>query len=366
MLFRTLICCCVSALLLPFSGASVSAADETLTPEEFLKIYRSAVDNQIARIVDFEMDLTEQLPRRGNYQRTIFVRAPQNKDPLAASRGDILTSQDQKPSQNIFTRVHFCHTGEVTVLLRRNSSTDPFEIYMHAPLDPDSIQFALSSNVDAYAYASFAWFGQRWLDYFELPGAITGIERTVQDGVPLVEVSFKLPEDTLIAGQKPNINEGTVSLEPERNWIFRKVRTPEGGVAASHDPTQRVFYEGRIDKYEQHGGMWLPAVLQIDHTIQDQAGKRVYEAVQTAELTAVRIGPTPDSRFDLKTYGLAAISTPSHDDKTGAADKSQSRRLVLILNLLIAGGLLLLFIQRHRSNRNLKRSRQTETDTPTA
>lgn len=356
------ICCCVVLLLCLATGAPVSAEDPALTPEEFLKRYRAAVKQQLAQLVDFEMDLTEQLPRRGNYQRTIFVRAPQHQDPLAASRGDILTALDEQPSQNIFTRVHFCHADEVTVLLRRDSSTDPFEIYLHAPLDPESIQFALSSNVDAYAYASFAWFSQPWLDYFEQPGAIIDIQRTTEAGVPLVEVSFQLPEDALINGQKPNFDEATVSLEPGRDWIFRKVRTPEGGVAASHDSTLRIFYEGRIDKYEQHGGMWLPAVFRIQHLTRDQDGKRVREEIQTAELTAVRTGPIPDSRFELQTYGLGTISAAPDAAPSGTAKQSQRRVLVLVLNLLIAGVLLVIFMQRRRSKRSRQQNPDFETD----
>lgn len=358
--------CHLILLLCLCMGAPVSAGDPPLMQDDFLKTYRAAVKQQIAQLVDFEMDLTEQLPRRGNYQRTIFVRAPQNQDPLTASRGDILTSLDEKPSQNIFTRVHFCHAGEVAVLLRRNSSTDPFEIYMHAPLDPESIQFALSSNVDVYAYAAFAWFSQPWLDYFEQPGAITGIKRTTEAGVPLVNVSFKLPEGTLIAGQKPNFDEATVSLEPGRNWIFRKVRTPERGVVASHDSTLRIFYEGRIDTYEQHGGMWLPAVFKIQHSTRDQSGKLVDESIQTAELTAVRKGPIPDSRFQLQTYGLGAISPAQEETLDDATGNRQRRSLVLILNLLIVGMLLLILIHRRHSKRKRQRNLRADMDVTTS
>ncbi len=153
MLFRWLMSSFGATLVLLFSGLSASAADATLTPDEFLKIYRAAVNKQIAEIVDFEIDTVEKIPRRGNYQRTIFVRAPQGNDPLFANRGDILQSQDTEPSQDIFTRVHLCHDNEVTVLLRRSSATGPFEIYTNDIANAESIQFALSSNVDGLAYA---------------------------------------------------------------------------------------------------------------------------------------------------------------------------------------------------------------------
>jgi len=59
MLFRWLMSSFGATLVLLFSGLSASAADATLTPDEFLKIYRAAVNKQIAEIVDFEIDTVE-------------------------------------------------------------------------------------------------------------------------------------------------------------------------------------------------------------------------------------------------------------------------------------------------------------------
>lgn len=335
------------------TGVSGAASEAPLSPEEFLKVYRAAVDKQISQIVDFELDTIEKIPRRGNYRRTIFVCAPIDQATLYASRGDLLQSQDEVPSQDIFTRVHLCHNNEVTVLLRRASATSPFEIYYNDSANAESIPFALSDNVDALAYASFAWFGQRWLDYFELPDAITGIERTVQNGVNLVDVSFQIPENALIAGMKPNFPEATVTLEPGRDWVFRGVRLPEGGVAATHDPSQRVFYSGTITDYKQHAGMWLPLGLNLSRTTRDKEGKVVDAAIQSAEVVAFRVGAISQKRFDLKTYGLGTISEYDADEDHIRPGISTVNFSMIMMGILLAVTSLVVFILRRQK---IKRS----------
>jgi hypothetical protein len=352
MLFRFLKGSFGVTLVAFFSGISGAVAEEALSPEEFLTVYRAAIDKQITQIVDFELDTIEKIPRRGNYRRTIFVCAPIDQATLYASRGDLLQSQDEVPSQDIFTRVHLCHNNEVTVLLRRASATGPFEIYYNDRANAESIPFALSDNVDALAYASFAWFGQRWLDYFELPDAITGIERSVQNGVNLVDVSFQISENALIAGMKPNFLEATVTLEPGRDWVFRGVRLPDGGVAASHDPSQRVFYSGTITDYQQHAGMWLPLGLKLSRTTRDKEGKIVDAAIQSAEVVAFRVGAISQKRFDLKTYGLGTISEYDADeDQIRSGISTVNFSLIMMGILLAATGLVVFILRRQKIKR---------------
>lgn len=351
MLFRVLIFICLFVPVLLSLGTSTSAADDSLSSDEFLKIYRTAVGKQIGQIVDFEIDTIESIPRRGDYHRTIFVRAPRGKDTQFASRGDILVSQDSEPSQDIFTRVHFCHAGKVTVLLKRSSETNPFEIYVNETESGKSIRHNIADNIDALAYASFAWFGQRWLDYLEVPGAITGIEQKNEDGVELVDVSFKIPKNVLVAGQSPNFHEGIVTFDPKQDWVLRRIRTPDGGVAAGHDPTQRIFYDGSINEYEKHAGMWLPKSMNLRFTTKDKEGKIVRDAIQSATVESVRIGPVSDARFDLKTYGLGSIAN---------REKGPGLLTVLIINALVIGTILLLVVLRKFKSKPLEKIQSSD------
>lgn len=177
----------------------------------------------------------------------------------------------------------------------------------------------------------------------------------------LVNVSFQIPKDTLIAGQIPNFQQATVTFEPERDWVFRGVRISAAGVAASHDPTQRIFFHGTIDDYKQHAGMWLPTALNLRHTTKDKAGEIVDDALQSVEVTAVRVGPVADERFDFKTYGLGTIADFNQVDQEKTQSFSQRALIVLIINLLGIGLLLLIIVLYRRS-----RLRASEKSKPAA
>jgi len=287
------------------------------------------------------MDVTEEMSRRGNYKRTIFVRAPKNSDTMYSERGDILQSTDPEPSQDIFTRVHFCFGGDVVILLRRGASDNPFEVSSINEESTTSLDYAMAYNIDHLAYSSFAWCGRRWIDQFEMPDAIKKIEHRVEEGVRLVDISFQLSDRHAVPRLRPCFVQGIVTLEPDRDWIFRGIRIPDSGTLLPSDATKRVFFTSSVD-YDNYDGMWLPTERIHRRIVKDEDGTVIDDSGDVVRVVDVRLGPVPDERFDMKTYGLGSLVASTTDD-------SQWRIFVLVaVNVFVLGTIGIILVQRRR------------------
>ncbi|GEM_PF-1344441 len=323
------------------SRHSISAdQDDVLQVENFLRTYRDAVAKQVGQLKDVEIETDEEISGRGHYRRKIFVCAPKNGDTIYSQRGDILESKDALPSQNIFARVHLCRGGEVIFLVKRGAITNFFEIRAINKASIQSVEASLTTNVDHIGYSGFAWCGTRWIDVLEMPNAVKKISRRTEDGIELIDVSFELQIEQMVAGIEPRFRRGIVTFEPARDWICRSLCTPDDGNRLTADPTKSVFFTSSID-FKNYDGMWLPVKRVYRRVVKDEHGTLIDDSGASETVVRVKVGPISVARFDLPTYGLGS----SHE---GSGYSGKYRWMIFGANVVIVGILALFLIRKRK------------------